>query len=390
MDAVEYSIGVNNRFGLLADDEEPVDSVVDQGKSAKDKEKQKKDVRPVKDGKAQQSKKEKEAVNEETRKDARDNKKGGRPAKDGVKRENEKNTKLTNGPNREDRENIPPSRGGKGGFNRRKENEGGHPESDSPAKDDKERTGGMGFGGRGRVSGRGERGGGRGRGGFDRGRGRKREFERRSGSDRTSVKPQEKREGGGSYNWGNATDTHEEEALDQEKRSNNWAESSPDDNKDKEGQAEEVEETEGEKDEAKEMTLEEWKEIQEKFRAKINYEVRKPGEGEKKGQWKNTRLLQKEEEDAQTQLMYEEKLKTSGRVKQKVTGIHFDFTSGDPKNQEPRRGGRGGRGGGGRGRGGGRGSGRGRGRGGGGGFGGGSREGGSTEFEINQEEFPTL
>lgn len=84
-------------------------------------------------------------------------------------------------------------------------------------------------------------------------------------------------------------------------------------------------------------------------------------------------------------MTYEEKLKTSGRVKQKVTGIHFDFVSSDSKVQEPRRGGRGGRGG--RGRGGGRGSGRGRGRG--GGFGG-NREGGSTEFEINQEEFPTL
>lgn len=43
------------------------------------------------------------------------------------------------------------------------------------------------------------------------------------------------------------------------------------------------------------MTLEEWKEIQEKIRAKINFQVRKPGEGEKKGQWKNTRVLQKTE-----------------------------------------------------------------------------------------------
>lgn len=69
------------------------------------------------------------------------------------------------------------------------------------------------------------------------------------------------------------------------------------------GQDEEVEE-EGEKNEPKEMTLEEWKEIQEKFRAKINYEVRKPGEGEKKGQWKNTRVLEKAEEDEHPQVMY--------------------------------------------------------------------------------------
>ena len=49
------------------------------------------------------------------------------------------------------------------------------------------------------------------------------------------------------------------------------------------------------------MTLEEWKELQEKFRAKINYEVRKPGEGEKKGQWKNTHLLQHKPEDDERQ-----------------------------------------------------------------------------------------
>lgn len=115
---------------------------------------------------------------------ARDNKKGGRVPKDGVRRENEKNTKISNGP-REDRENIPP-RGGKGGFNRRKENEGA-PEGDSPAKDDKREAGsGMGFGGRGR-GGRGGNVARGGRGGFDRGArgGRKRDYDRRSGSDRT-------------------------------------------------------------------------------------------------------------------------------------------------------------------------------------------------------------
>lgn len=113
------------------------------------------------------------------------NKRGGRSARDGVKRENEKNTKLSNGP-REDRENIPPR--GKGGFNRRKDE--GAPEGDSPAKDEKreDRGGsGMGFGNRG-TGARGRGGSvGRGRGGFGgpRGGGRKRDFDRRSGSDRS-------------------------------------------------------------------------------------------------------------------------------------------------------------------------------------------------------------
>lgn len=86
--------------------------------------------------------------------------------------------------------------------------------------------------------------------------------------------------------------------------------------------------------------------------------------------------------------LYEERIKTSGRVRQTVPGIQFSFTN--TETQENRRGGRGG-GRGGRGRGGGRGS--GRGRGGRGGFGG-SRDGGAgagnADFEINQEEFPTL
>ena len=50
---------------------------------------------------------------------------------------------------------------------------------------------------------------------------------------------------------------------------------------------------ESKEEEPKEMTLEEWKEIQEKYRAKLEYNTRKPGEGEKKGQWKNTSVLKK-------------------------------------------------------------------------------------------------
>lgn len=74
MDAVEYSIGVNNRFGLLADEEDPVDAVQDAEKSAKDKKdkKAKTASRPtVKETKPQQTKKEKEVTNEEIRKDGK-------------------------------------------------------------------------------------------------------------------------------------------------------------------------------------------------------------------------------------------------------------------------------------------------------------------------------
>ncbi|PAA46074.1 hypothetical protein BOX15_Mlig012353g1 [Macrostomum lignano] len=64
----------------------------------------------------------------------------------------------------------------------------------------------------GRPRGRGGRGGGRGRGGFGGRSGggggfnRGREYDRRSGSATTGVKPVEKREGFGAHNWGNVRD----------------------------------------------------------------------------------------------------------------------------------------------------------------------------------------
>uniref|UniRef100_A0A3B4TB07 SERPINE1 mRNA binding protein 1a n=1 Tax=Seriola dumerili TaxID=41447 RepID=A0A3B4TB07_SERDU len=130
---------------------------------------------------------------------------------------------------------------------------------------------------RGRGGARGGRGG-RGRGmgrsdGFD-SRG-KREFDRHSGSDRSSLKGEEKRGGSGSHNWGTVKDELNE--LDQ---SNNTEENPegeehpPADSENKENEVEEVKE-EG----PKEMTLDEWKAMQDKERAKVDFNIRKANEG---------------------------------------------------------------------------------------------------------------
>ncbi|BES93446.1 heterochromatin organization [Nesidiocoris tenuis] len=75
----------------------------------------------------------------------------------------------------------------------------------------------------------GERGGERGGGGY---RG-KREFDRQSGSNRTGVKPMEKRNGSGNYNWGTVKDdwnaTNEEE-LNSSNDKENWDTSNNDPN----------------------------------------------------------------------------------------------------------------------------------------------------------------
>ena len=131
---------------------------------------------------------------------------------------------------------------------------------------------------RGRGGGRGGRGG-RGRGvgrtdGFD-SRG-KREFDRHSGSDRSSLKGEEKRGGSGSHNWGTVKDELNE--LDQSnvtEENPEGEEHPPADSENKrENEVEEVKE-EG----PKEMTLDEWKAMQDKERAKVEFNIRKANEG---------------------------------------------------------------------------------------------------------------
>ncbi|XP_031173917.1 SERPINE1 mRNA binding protein 1a isoform X2 [Sander lucioperca] len=131
---------------------------------------------------------------------------------------------------------------------------------------------------RGRGGARGGRGGGRGRGvgrndGFD-SRG-KREFDRHSGSDRSSMKGEEKRGGSGSHNWGTVKDDITE--LDQSnvtEENPEGEEHPPADSENKENEVEEVKE-EG----PKEMTLDEWKAMQDKERAKVEFNIRKANEG---------------------------------------------------------------------------------------------------------------
>ena len=45
------------------------------------------------------------------------------------------------------------------------------------------------------------------------------------------------------------------------------------------------------------MSLEEWKSQQEKERVKASFEVRRAGEGEKKGMWKDTKVFKRSDED---------------------------------------------------------------------------------------------
>ncbi|KAM9796587.1 SERPINE1 mRNA binding protein 1a isoform X1 [Syngnathus typhle] len=142
---------------------------------------------------------------------------------------------------------------------------------------------------RGRGGGRGFRGG-RGRGmgrsdGFD-SRG-KREFDRHSGSDRSGPKNEEKRGGSGPHNWGTVKDELNE--LDQ----SNVTEENPEGEEHPPADSENKRENEVEeaKEEGpKEMTLDEWKAMQDKDRAKVEFNIRKANEG---ADWKKGFVLHK-------------------------------------------------------------------------------------------------
>lgn len=154
---------------------------------------------------------------------------------------------------------------------------------------------------------RGERGAFRGgdRGGRGRGRGRggaqdtrnKRDFDRQSGSDKSGVKPIEKREGSGAHNWGSVQDEIEgqlEPAV--EEVTEGEADVSAPGEVTEVKESEEVAPVAPEEEEPKELTLDEWKALQGE-RKKPEFNIRKPGEGEDNSQWKKTFVLDKKKDD---------------------------------------------------------------------------------------------
>ncbi|XP_014242635.1 plasminogen activator inhibitor 1 RNA-binding protein-like [Cimex lectularius] len=164
-------------------------------------------------------------------------------------------------------------------------------------------------------SGRGGRGGGstfvrggRGRPGprqnFDPSKG-KRDFDRQSGSEKTGIKSTDKKDGGGSRNWGNPKEDLEEStnptttgAEDDEWNPLGWEKQVEETNtKNTAETAEEVTTTPviEEQPETRELTLDEWKALKGP-RQTPSFNIRKAGEGEDLSQWKKMYALRKKKE----------------------------------------------------------------------------------------------
>lgn len=157
---------------------------------------------------------------------------------------------------------------------------------------------------------RGQFGGGAG-GKFDNQRNGKRDFNRHSGSDKTGVKAQEKREGSGSYNWGKATDDAEAdhtEGVNGQPTGEEGGDKHADGGKaeaDGEGAGAEAE-VPKEDEEPPTKTLDEYKREVEEKRMHTQFNIRKAGEGEDKSKWKKTYVLKKKAELSEDEVEYEE------------------------------------------------------------------------------------
>ncbi|KAJ8286331.1 hypothetical protein GJAV_G00037270 [Gymnothorax javanicus] len=197
-------------------------------------------------------------------------------------------------------------------------------------------------GGRGGARGRGGRGGGNPRGTEASDQRRKREFDRHSGSVKTGVRPEEKRGGNGPRNWGSMTD--QMSAMLDRIPADGDADGVQDVTE-AEGENRETASVEGTEVVAVQMSLDEWKALQEQSRPKKEFNLRRP----------DASVLSKAVVIHQSKHLEEVK---NGLTEEEEDGHYFrrpanDITSRMDINfgclERPMRGGRGGRGGRGRG-----------------------------------------
>ncbi|XP_050458159.1 plasminogen activator inhibitor 1 RNA-binding protein-like isoform X2 [Cataglyphis hispanica] len=246
-----------------------------------------------------------------------------------VKFSNESREERNNRRNREEGEKPR----GQGEFRRGPPSENREPRefrntSETPRTEYVERRGRGGMRGMGRG-----RGGPRGRVGFDN-RG-KREFDRQSGSDKTGIKPVDKKDGAGSHNWGTHNDEIEE-SLNQETQewNNEKPESEPQaatEVKNGDTAPDATVEEKPVEEETRELTLDEWKALRSN-RAKPQYNLRKAGEGEDLSRWKKMYALEKKKEGNEEEDDEEEEYDAAAEYPQRVgrqkrvLGIEIQFS----------------------------------------------------------------
>lgn len=364
MDPV-YSIGVTNRFDMIDNDiiEDPLELIrAAQEKPKKEKEPKVKGKKDAKTTKPVEKKTVK--IETPTENESSENKRNDRPRSDRPRGGRGGRGRGGRGGERGGRRggrggfspNSPSKQEGGFGFDNNNQPSEGFRKFQSPVTEVGDGFGsgfGGGFGGESeeRRGGRsGFRGRGGGRGGRGRGRGGNREYDRRSGSDKSSVKAVDKRDGSGSYNWGTPQD--EINAASEEHSGGFGApketEDTPTESQEPTPGTEETPVEEVKDEGPQEMTFEEYKKQLAETRAKPEFNLRTV-EGSDKKNMKQLKKKTVEESEVTGSLFFpkkniQETYKTSGRVKENLN-VDIRYSNGDNRHLDTtRRGGRGGRG----------------------------------------------
>lgn len=353
-----YSIGVSNKFDMIDSDmfDDPSELIrAAQEKPKKEKEpkvKGKKDVKPVKTAEKKSVKTETNAENENSenrRNDRPRNERGRGRGRGRGGRGGERGDRGGRGRGGFRNNNYSPNNNNQGGFGFDNNNQGGFGSYQTQVAETNEGGFGSGFGGNDgeeRRGGRsGFRGGRGGRGGRGRGRGGNREFDRRSGSDKSSVKPADKRDGSGSYNWGSPQD--EINAASEENGGfgapPKETEETPAENVEQTPETEETPEVEPVDEGPQEMTFEEYRKQQSEARKQPEFNLRKV-DSDKKGLKQLKKPTVKDNESSSAFFFpkknIQEVYKTSGRVKESLN-VDIRYGSGDNRHYDASRRGRG-------------------------------------------------
>jgi len=360
-----YPIVVDNKFGTCDSDiEDPYELILAaQEKPKKEKEpkvKGKKDVKPAKTTEKKTVKIETTTENENSENKRNDRPRnergrgrgrGGRGGRGGERGERGGERGERGGRGRGGFRNnnfSPNNNNNQGGFGFDNNNQGGFGSYQTQVAETNEGGFGSGFGGNDgeeRRGGRsGFRGSGRGgRGGRGRGRGGNREYDRRSGSDKSSVKPADKRDGSGSYNWGSPQD--EINAASEENGgfgAPKETEETPAENVEQTQETEETPEVEPVDEGPQEMTFEEYRKQQE-LRKQPAFNLRKV-ESDKKGLKPLKKPTEKDNESSSSFFFpkknVQETYKSSGRVKENLN-VNIRYGSGENRHYDASRRGRG-------------------------------------------------
>lgn len=392
----EYGVSVFNRFALgdSEEEEDPFESLKKlEQKKKEEKEKNTQKAKEQKDAKNKATKKEvdesaKKGLQSQNKKDeeiAPKKEGSAKPVKAGERKVSKEETATA-------KESAPAPRGGFGGRGRgaRTNQENLPPRGVEGSQDQPSRRGGFrefssrgdgaaapGEGGEGGAVEGGEGTRGRGRGGFRGGRGRggeggrggvrggrgglnsdrpsDRQFDRQSADPKSSVKGTDKRDGSGRGNWGSNKDViddqlavasasvEELEASVESPAKSDGEPSVPAPQAPTDEATESPEAVEEKEPEAEEMTLDEWKALQEQEKPKPEFKIRRAGEGVDNKQWGDMVALksrkessdEEEESDDEDESEDEAERKAKKKSGKQILDIKFEFSD------APQRGGRG-------------------------------------------------